>query len=95
MARKKEVLFTRAEVDLICKSVLAHALTNVSSTLVNSGAEPSPEIGKIIMHFAKGATVIGGEADALFHQAQSASIDNPAAIEKLKLLGEIIGEQTK
>lgn len=52
MARQKKEVYTQEEVELITRLLVVEAFTGVNSMLLNSGAQPSKEVGEIIMGVA-------------------------------------------
>lgn len=93
MARKKNLSFSREEVEYVSKSVAAGVLQNVLTSLLHSGAQPDPKIGALIMHYSNGVR-------ELHEDANTASINlmasiSPADDERFSILQEIVGEQIK
>lgn len=96
MARpRKETKFTREEVEYVAQMVLAKTLSQAGHMLLNAGAQPSPEIGAIIMHLINGANISGKEADEFGIKYQMDSIESPEKVEIFTALQEIISGQTK
>lgn len=95
MARKKVPSFTEAEVRYVAASLMASCLRNNVLLLVDSGAEASGEIGKIIMHLAKGSNIYHKEATTVSESLYLAAVTDPAAEERLQMLEDIISGESK
>lgn len=62
MARLKKEVYTKEEVELITHFSVLKLLGTVNNLLLSSGAEPSKEVGEIVMGLAK--TVVGSNEKA-------------------------------
>lgn len=62
MARPKKETYSRQEVDLMLNGVMAITLAQINHSLLSSKAEPSGEIGKLIMGYAQGNCHFNDEA---------------------------------
>lgn len=94
MARKKQLSFSREEVEFAAQSVAFGVLQNVLTSLLNSGAAPDPQIGALVMHFANGVNTMGKDLE-LETKKLVESTSNSVAMEKFEVLQEIVGEQVK
>lgn len=63
MARPKKETYSREEVELITRIVMVQSLGGVNNMLLSSGAQPSKEVGEVIMHLAGGVKANGKAAD--------------------------------
>jgi len=84
-------LFTEEEVKFAVAQTVGFVLHNVTNLLLDSGAPPSGEIGKIIMHLSAGA--ISHRASA--SQAMEKLAANPEGVERINILQGYISEQTQ
>jgi len=95
MARKKQPAFTEVELKYLSASLMASCLRNNVLLLVDSGADASPEIGKIIMHLAKGSNIYHKEAMQISETLYLNAVSDIAAAERLELLENIINGESK
>lgn len=94
MARKKQLSFSREEVEFAAKAVAFGMLQNTLTSLLNAGAAPDPKIGVLIMHFANGVNSMGPDVE-LETKKLVESTSNSVAMERFEVLQEIVGEQIK
>lgn len=69
MARAKREVYSRQEVDIMLANVELNILNGVVSTLLNSGANPDPAVGEIVMALAKQANEATDKANKLSNEA--------------------------
>lgn len=91
VATPAPLLFTDEEVKFTVTQTVGFVLHNVTNLLLDSGAPPSGEIGKIIMHLSSGA--MSNRASAA--QALEKLAATPEGVERINILQGFISEQTK
>lgn len=95
MARKKALAFTEEELKYLSSALMASCLKNNVLLLIDSGADASPEIGKIIMHLAKGSRVYHKEASEASQKLYLNAVNDSVAEERLQLLESILNGESK
>lgn len=95
MARKKAPAFTEEELRYLSSSLMAANLRNSVLLLVDSGADASAEIGKVVMHLAKGSNIYHKEAQAASEKLYLNAVNDVHAAERLQLLENIINGESK
>ncbi|QHJ79845.1 MAG: hypothetical protein [Caudoviricetes sp.] len=70
MARPKQELYSRAEVELIIHMATGTVGSSLNNMLLVSGAKPSKEVGEIIMGIAGSVVHSSGKTDELVKSLQ-------------------------
>ncbi|QQV88333.1 hypothetical protein Fifi44_00030 [Erwinia phage Fifi44] len=92
MAKRKQRTFTEADVNFAVALAVSDCVNQTLELLLLSGAEPSGEIGRIIMHFANGKTQTYAEVQKALKEIDHT---NPANMEKIQVLQEIVSGKAK
>lgn len=88
MARKPREVYSRSEMEVAIAAAVASTLSMAAESLLNSGAQPSPEVGTCVMHFAQGSKHLNEKSANL---AKAANIDKDRADKLTEIIGNVLG----